>query len=100
MAAVVARGEPVLDQADAAFVDAHLAAGDPRLGERDEARLVLASRAQHEGAAVHALEPVPVLAEPGVAIGGRLRQQAERGAAVGSDQLSLPGALLGRFLAE
>jgi hypothetical protein len=34
---------------------------------------------------MHALEPVPVLAEPGMAIRGGLGQQAERGAAVGSD---------------
>ena len=39
IAAVVARGEPVLDQPDPAFVDAHLAAGDAGLGEADEARL-------------------------------------------------------------
>ena len=72
IAAVVARGQAVLDEADPAFVHAHLAAGDPGLGEADEARLVLAPGVQHEGAPVHALEPVPVLAEPGVAIGGDL----------------------------
>ena len=71
VAPVVARGEAVLDEADAAFVDAHLAAGDARLGQADEARLGFALDAQHEGAAVHAFEPVPVLAEPGVAVGGR-----------------------------
>src|SRR6516164_10820495 len=71
IAAVVARGETVFDQADPAFVDAHLAARDPGLGEADETRRSLSPRAQHKGAAVHAFEPIPVLPEPGVAIGGR-----------------------------
>ena len=38
IAAVVARCQPVLDQADAALVHAHLAARDPGLGQADEAR--------------------------------------------------------------
>src|SRR5215831_13493194 len=96
IAAVVARGETVFDHADPAFVDPHFSAGDPSLGEADETRLPLSPRAQHEGAAMHAFEPVPVLPEPGVAIGGRLGQEAERGAAVEAEfeQLSLRRALL------
>ena len=35
---------------------------------------------------MHACEPIPVLAEPGVAVGRRLRQQGERGAAIGTDE--------------
>ena len=101
IAAVMARGQAVLDQADPAFVDAHLAAGDPGLGEADEARLVLAPGAQHEGAPMHAFEPVPVLAEPGVAIGGYLRLEAEGGAAVGADLQQLSrGTWLRRLLSE
>src|SRR5262245_52508513 len=50
---------------------------------------------------MHAFEPVPVLPEPGVAIGGRLGQEAERGAAVEAEfeQLFRPRLLL-RLLAE
>src|SRR5262249_57556835 len=80
VAAVVARGETVFDQADAAFVDPHFPAGDPGFGEADETRRSLSPRAQHKGAAIHAFYPAPVLPEPGVAIGGRPGQGARRGA--------------------
>src|SRR5499427_5736470 len=101
IAAVVARGETIFDQADPALVDPHFAAGDPGLGETDETRRFLSPGAQHEGASMHAFEPVPVLPEPGVAIGGRLGQEAERGAAVEAEfeQLFRPRLLL-RLLAE
>ena len=39
IAAIVARGETVFDETDAAFVDPHFSAGDPGLGEAHEARL-------------------------------------------------------------
>ena len=94
IAPVVARGETVFDQADPAFVDAHFSAGDPGLGEADEARRSLSPRAQHKGAAMHAFEPVPVLPEPGVAIGGRLGQEAERGAAVEAELSSATASSL------
>ena len=102
IAAIVARGEPVLDQPDPAFVDTHLATGDASLGEADEARLALSPRLQDEGAAMHAFEPIPVLAEPGVAIVGRRGREAEGGAAVGPDfeKLASPGSLLCRLLPE
>src|SRR5262249_57010189 len=47
---------------------------------------------------MHACEPVPVLAEPGVVVGGHLRQQAEGGAAVGRDLRQLCDALRPRLL--
>ncbi len=40
---------------------------------------------QHQALAVHTFEPVPVLAEPGVPIGGDFRQKPEGRAAVGAD---------------
>src|SRR5258706_13625740 len=49
---------------------------------------------------MHAFEPIPVLAEPRAAIGGHLRQQAERGAAVGRDLDELCGSLPSRLLPE
>ena len=51
---------------------------------------------------MHAFEPIPVLAEPGVAIVGRLGRDAEGGAAVGPDfeKLARPGFLLRRLLPE
>ncbi len=73
IAAVVARRQSILDETYAAFVHAHLSAGDPGFGEADEAWLLLALDAQHKGAAMHAFEPVPVLAEPGMTIRGDLR---------------------------
>ena len=94
IAAIVARGEPVLDQPDPAFVDAHLSTGDAGLGEADETRLSLPPRLQDEGAPMHAFEPIPVLAEPGVAIVGRLGREAEGGAAVGPDFEQLARAWL------
>jgi hypothetical protein len=42
IAAIIARGEAVFDQADAAFVDAHFSARDSGLGEAHEARLRIA----------------------------------------------------------
>src|SRR6516162_3726347 len=81
--AVIAGSKTVLNEPDAAFVDVHLAAGDAGLGEADEARLSLALSAHHEGAAVDACKPVPVLAEPGMAIRGGGGRQTERGATVG-----------------
>jgi uncharacterized protein YjbI with pentapeptide repeats len=72
-------------------------------------RPILSSRPQHEGASVHALEPIPVLAEPGVAVGGGVGQKPEGGAAVGANlgertfdralRRRLPRGLLG-LLAE
>ena len=49
---------------------------------------------------MHPFEPVPILAEPGVAIGRRLRQQTERGAPVGYHFGELRGELRPRLLAE
>ncbi len=100
IAAVVARCEPVLDQGDATLVHAHLAARDAGLGQADEARTVAAPSFQHQGSPVHALEPIPVLAEPGMAIGGRLGCEAECGAAVGPYRQQPALLPLGRFLSE
>src|SRR6266478_10034328 len=49
---------------------------------------------------MHAFEPIPVLAEWLASIGGHLRQQAERGAAVGRDLDELCGWLPSRLLPE
>src|SRR5207247_9433877 len=95
IAAVMARGQTILDQADTAFVHAHLAAGDAGLGEADEARFALAAHAQDERAAMHPCEPIPILAGPAVAIGGGIGREPERGAAVGSEREQLA---LARFL--
>src|SRR3984893_14220107 len=99
MTPVSARSEPVLDEADAAFVDAHLAAGDPGFRETDEARLVRAFHLQHETARVQSLEPIAVLAQPGVSVRTDLRQQAEGRAAVGRSQLP-PVRRMHGFFAE
>ena len=102
IAAIVAGGEPVLDQADPAFVDAHFSARDAGLGKADETRLPRSPRLQDEGASVHAFQPVPVLAEPGMAILGHLGLEAKSGAAVRPDfeKLARPGSLLRRLLPE
>src|SRR5262249_60108827 len=63
---------------------------------------VRARCARQGGAAVPAFEPVPVLAEPGVAVSRRLRSEAERRAAVGPGrkQLTLDPLAARSLLAE
>src|SRR5262249_31183128 len=85
MLSVIAGGKTVFNKSDSALVDPHLAAGDPGFGKADEAWRIFAMRAQHEGAAMNGLEPIPVLPQPGMAIGSDRGHQAEGGATVGTD---------------
>ena len=94
VAAVVTGGKAVLDQANAAIIHSHLAARDAGFAEADETWLGFAAHAQHESGAVHALKPIPILPEPGVAVGTRFGQDCEGCATIGSDRQQaflLPG---------
>ncbi len=81
------------------FVHAHLATDNARFGIAKDIRAVVPGNPQHDAAAIDTGQPVPVLAEDGVAVSRGLGHDAEGRTAIGLGRE--PAVVLGfGFIAE